>query len=164
MLHLKMKKIFICMMGGLISMLSCGTKAPEGELLSVEYVRNEMSSVPNYEGHAERATDGTFLLKAMKEGHGSLFQKQLSKEEMSQLRQIILEEKMYNYKEHYRPPFRVLDGYQWYFNARFSDGSSIYSSGSNAKPRGEGLQRIRDCMMRLIADADSVVEAHDDDL
>ena len=46
----------------------------------------------------------------------------------------------------------VLDGWSWTFRARFSDGSSIFSSGSNASPRGNGLGRIRGYMQELVQD------------
>ena len=73
-------------------------------------------------------------------------------EVMKRFRQIIEEEKMYKYKESYRPKLEVLDGWGWSFNAKFSDGSSIYSHGSNATPRGDGLARIQGLMHELIED------------
>ena len=65
---------------------------------------------------------------------------------------IIEEEKMYAYKERYRPPMEVLDGESWGFSARFADGSSIYTSGSNAWPEGNGLGRIQSYMIELVQD------------
>ena len=88
----------------------------------------------------------------MKESYGPLFQKQLSHETMNQFRQIIEDEKMFKYKESYRPKMEVLDGWGWSFRAKFSDGSSISSHGSNASPKGDGLARIQGLMAELIQD------------
>ena len=44
---------------------------------------------------------------------------------------------------------RVLDGYSWSCYAKFSDGSSISTHGENARPKGEGLARIRNLMTEL---------------
>ena len=59
---------------------------------------------------------------------------------------------MYQYKEAYLPRIEVLDGWGWSFNAKFSDGSSIYSHGSNARPKGDGLGRIQMYMENLVED------------
>ena len=47
---------------------------------------------------------------------------------------------------------QVMDGWGWSFSARFADGSSISSHGSNASPKGNGLGRIRGYMDELIQD------------
>ena len=72
-------------------------------------------------------------------------------------KQIVLEEKMYGYKESYSPIFKVLDGYSWHLRVRFSDGTSISSGGSNARPEGDGLKRLENYLNQLIADADSIL-------
>jgi hypothetical protein len=69
----------------------------------------------------------------------------------------VLEEKMYGYKESYSPIFKVLDGYSWHLRVRFSDGTSISSGGSNARPEGDGLKRLENYLNQLIADADSIL-------
>lgn len=153
-----MKKYMICMIAALTGLVGCGAQVPEGDLLSVEYTESGTMAGYIYEGRMKQNPDGTFVLKAMKENYGPLYQKQISKEAADTIRQIIIEEKMYKYKEHYRPRMEVLDGYGWHFAAKFSEGSSIYSSGSNAWPRGNGLGRIQGYLQRLIADADSIVE------
>ena len=153
-----MKKYMICMIAALTGLVGCGAQVPEGDLLSVEYTESGTMAGYIYEGRMKQNPDGTFILKAMKENYGPLYQKQISKEAADTIRQIIIEEKMYKYKEHYRPKLEVLDGYGWHFQATFSDGTRIYSSGSNAWPRGNGLGRIQGYLQRLIADADSIVE------
>lgn len=158
-----MKKIMICMIAGLMSMTGCGAHEPEGELVSIEYTESGTMAGYIYEGRVKQNPDGTFVLMAMKENYGPLFQKQISKEAVDTFKQIIIEEKMYKYKEHYRPKMQVLDGYGWHFAAKFSDGTRLYSSGSNARPGGNGLGRIQGYLQRLIADADSIVEESEED-
>lgn len=150
------------MIAAVTGLVSCGAQVPEGDLLSVEYTESGTMAGYIYEGHVKKNPDGTFVLKAMKENYGPLYQKQISKEAADTIRQIIIEEKMYKYKEHYRPKMQVLDGYGWHFAAKFSDGTSIYSSGSNARPGGNGLGRINGYMRHLIEDADTVAEADED--
>ena len=52
--------------------------------------------------------------------------------------------------------FQVYDGYTWSFYAKFSDGSSISSGGSNARPSGNGLSRIRGLMTDLVQSGDQI--------
>jgi len=151
------KGLFFCLVGGLFGMLGCALKKmPEGELVSVEYSRNGTMARAEFEGSVERDSSGAFVLTAMKDHYGPLFEKKVDAEVMRHFRQIIEDEKMYQYKESYRPTLEVLDGWSWFFRARFSDGSSIYSSGSNASPKGNGLRRIRDYMQELVQDGEQV--------
>lgn len=141
------------MVGGLFGVLGCALKKmPEGDLVSVEYSRHGTMARAEFEGRVEQDSTGAYVLTAMKETYGPLFEKKVDAEVMKRFRQIIVEEKMYKYKETYRPPFEVLDGWGWSFRARFSDGSSIYSHGSNASPSDNGLSRIRDYMSELVQD------------
>jgi len=147
------RSVFVCLIGGFLSILGCSTKKmPEGDLVSVEYTRSGSMAGYIYEGYAKPDSTDGFVLHAMKENHGPLFEKRIGIEEMLRLRQIIVEEKMYQYKDSYLPIFEVLDGYSWHFTAHFADGSTISSHGSNASPGGNGLSRIRQYMTELVAD------------
>ena len=158
-----MKKCMFYMIAGILSLIGCGTPEPTGELLSVDYTHSGTMAGYIYEGRVKQDSNGNFVLTAMKENYGPLFQKQISKEAVDSFKQIIIEEKMYKYKEHYRPSMEVLDGEGWHFAAKFSDGTRIYSSGSNAWPRGNGLGRIQGYLLKLIADADTIVEESEED-
>ena len=158
-----MKKCMFYMIAGILSLIGCGTPEPTGELLSVDYTHSGTMVGYIYDGRVKLDSNGNFVLTAMKENYGSLFQKQISKEAVDSFKQIIIEEKMYKYKEHYRPSMEVLDGEGWHFAAKFSDGTRIYSSGSNAWPRGNGLGRIQGYLLKLIADADTIVEESEED-
>lgn len=158
-----MKKNLVCMIAGILSLIGCGAPEPTGELLNVEYTHSGTMAGYIYEGRVKQDPDGNYVLTAMKENYGPLFQKQISKEAVDSFKLIIIEEKMYKYKEHYTPRMEVLDGEGWHFAAKFSDGTRIYSSGSNAWPRGNGLGRIQGYLLKLIADADTIVEESEED-
>ena len=86
----------MCLVGGLVGVLSCALKKmPDGELVSVEYTRSGTMAGYVYEGHVERDSTGAFVLRAMKENYGPLFEKKLDVATMRKFRQIIEEEKMY---------------------------------------------------------------------
>ena len=147
-------QILPALIGGLISLMGCTPRKvmPEAELVSVELTRSGTMAGYQYKGHAEADSTGGFVLQAMKEYYGPLYEKRIGKEEMAKFRQIIMEEKMYKYKDSYTPMMRVLDGRSWHFEANFADGTRIYSHGENASPRGEGLERIQNLMDDLIKD------------
>ena len=150
---MKVRSLFLCLFGGLLGLVGCTVKRmPEGSLVRVELTRSGTMAGYEWYGCAEPDSTGVFALRAMKESYGPLFQKQLSHETMNQFRQIIEDEKMFKYKESYRPKMEVLDGWGWSFRAKFSDGSSISSHGSNASPKGDGLARIQGLMAELIQD------------
>jgi len=62
------------------------------------------------------------------------------------LKQIVSEEKMHRYKEEYRPLADVRDGNSWTLTVQFDDGQTLSSSGYARRPRGNGLQRLEDCL------------------
>lgn len=160
-----MKRICLlfCVLGSLFSLIGCSVKKmPEGELLSVEFARSGMRAGNEYEGRVEKDSSGVITLTAMKEPYGPLFEKRLSAKDLQKFRQIIEENKMYKYKDSYRPMVRVLDGWSWSFTAVFSDGTSISSHGSNAGPSDDGLQEIRELMQELIKDGVKIETVDDD--
>ncbi len=147
-----------CMVIGLLGVLGCEVKRmPEGNLVCVELTRSGTMAGYQYEGRVRQDSTGAFVLRAMKENYGPLFEKKLDGEVMKRFRQIIEEEKMYKYKERYLPMIKVLDGWSWTFEASFDDGSKIQSHGSNARPKDEGLERIRELMDELIQNGASPV-------
>ena len=154
---MKHRGLFLCLVGSLFGMLGCGLKKmPEGELVKLEFTRSGTMSGYEYEGRVMQDSTGSFVLRAMKESRGPLFEKNLDAEAMKKFRQIIEEEKMYKYKEVYRPIMQVLDGWSWSFKAAFSDGSVISSHGSNAGPGDEGLKRVRGYMEELAQDGKQI--------
>lgn len=149
--RMKSKGLFLCLLSGVLGLIGCAPKKmPEGDLIRVEYTRSGTMAGYEFEGRVEQDSAGSFVIRAMKESYGALYEKKVSPEVLQHFRQIIEEEKMYKYKESYRPKLEVLDGWGWSFSAKFSDGSSIYSHGSNASPSGNGLGKIWGYMESLI--------------
>ena len=156
--------IITCMIGGLFSLIGCSTKSmPDGKLVSLRYVSSGTMARHIFEGTVEQDSSGVFVLKAMKENYGPMFEKRITAEDMAHFRKIIEDEKMYKYKESYRPMMEVLDGWGWSFHAKFSDGSWIDSHGSNARPNGNGLGRIEGYMNQLIQDGVQIEFLPDED-
>ena len=148
------KGFFACVVGSPLTMVGCAPKKmmPDGDLIGLSYTQNAMMAENEYEGHVEQDSTGTFVLSAMKENYGPLFEKRIDSETMKKFRQIIEEERMYAYKESYQPRVTIYDGTMWSFSAVFSDGTSISSHGTNASPRGDGLSRITELLMQLVED------------
>ena len=151
---MKRNCIMASIVGALMGLLTgCGMsqRMPEGKLLSLEYTRSAMRGY-EYQVSVTTEANGDVLIRAMKENYGPLIEKKLTDEELAGFVRIIKEEKMYKYKEKYRPMFKVLDGYMWHFTAQFEEGS-IDSGGSNARPSGEGLERIKAYAITLVSDS-----------
>ena len=124
---------------GSVSVEGIFSRMPKGELISVEYHVSGTAAGYQYYYLVERQNDGTVKVDA---------------KVLSHIQDIIKSYKMYKYKERYLPYFDVRDGYMWDFYARFSDGESISSGGSNAWPKNDGLGAIRAYVTEvLIADS-----------
>lgn len=137
------------LISGFLMTLTACARMPEGELVSVEYSRQGTMMGYEYFGRLERDSTGAYVLRAMKKSRSPLYEKHLDDVMVANFRKIIEEEKMYKYKERYLPHVRVHDGWTWGFKVVFSDGTEIYSHGNNAKPSGDGLNRIRSYMEEL---------------
>jgi hypothetical protein len=63
---------------------------------------------------------------------------------LDKAREIIEEEKMYEYAPSYSLNLteRILDGYSWSFDAVFEGGKRLSSHGRHVSPNGDGLNRI----------------------
>ena len=64
-----MKKFLFCMIGTMMSLLCCGTKAPEGQLVLLEYTKSGTMAGYEYFGRVEKQPNGTFVVIAMKESY-----------------------------------------------------------------------------------------------
>ena len=147
---MKRFKLLACLMSSIACLFGCGPKMPESDLVDLAYSRHTTAATAEFEGILQRDSAGGFILQATREPHGPLCEVKVDEAVARQFRQIIQEEKMYRYKNVYTPPFRVYDGWHWSFRAKFADGTIISSHGENAKPKGEGLQRLRSLMEKLI--------------
>ena len=158
------KGLLVCVFSGLFGLLGCAQKKmPEGDLLRVEFSRHGTMAGAEFFGRMEKDSTGVFVVRAMREAYGPMYEKKIDAAVIQKFRQIIEEEKMYKYKESYRPMMEVLDGWSWSFEAKFSDGTKIYSHGSNASPRGDGLERIRGLMTELAMEGEQIEMSEDED-
>lgn len=161
---MKRRGLLVCLMSGLLGLLGCAQKKmPEGDVVLVRLTHSGTMAGYDYFGRVQQDSSGAFVLRAMQENRGPLFEKKLDAAMMKKFREIIEEEKMYNYKDYYKPKFEVLDGWGWSFDAKFSDGTMIGSHGSNAGPRDNGLERIREYMVELAKDGVEVEPAEDEE-
>ena len=153
----KQKGLMTFAFSGLLALIGCSTKSmPDSELIGLRYVSSGTMARPEFEGSVKMDSAGVFVLKAMKENYGPMFEKQITTEDMKHFRQIIEDEKMYKYKDSYQPRMQVMDGWGWTFWAKFADGSVIESHGSNARPDGNGLGKVHGYMERLIQDGKQI--------
>ena len=154
---IKQKGLMTFAFSGLLALIGCSTKSmPDSELIGLRYVSSGTMARPEFEGSVKMDSTGVFVLKAMKENYGPMFETQITTDDMKYLRQIIEDEKMYKYKDSYRPRMQVMDGWGWTFWAKFADGSVIESHGSNARPDGNGLGKVHGYMERLIQDGKQI--------
>lgn len=128
---------------GITSVDGIFSRMPKGDLVMMEYSVSGTMRGYQYYACVERQENGVIMLKATTENYGEIIEKKVDAPVLEHLRDIIKKYKMYTYKERYLPPFHVTDGYMWNFRAKFSDGESISSHGSNARPRDDGFEVIR---------------------
>ena len=114
---------------------------PEGRLLRVTYYFQGMR-MPEF---------GNFDLKRSPEGSRLFFKHynsdascEVSDTLFDAVRNIIEQEKMYEYDSYYsfKTDERILDGYRWEFEAWFEGDKRISSGGRHVSPSGKGLQKI----------------------
>ena len=77
------------------------------------------------------------------------------------LAQIVREEKMSKYKEHYTQPDTILDGTSWSLYVRLDDQTSFSSSGYMAWPKGDGLERLNTYLGNLWKEVEGKAEVID---
>jgi len=141
--------IFSVLTLGLLS--GCSKTMPTGDLVSLEYTRSGTVAGYEYEGRIEADGNGDYIIRAMQEYYGPLYEKKVDAEAVTKLRDIIEREKIYAYKSNYQSTLNVLDGYSWHFHATFSDGGEIDSHGNNAWPDGGGLGVVHAYLVKLVA-------------
>ena len=132
---------------------------PAGRLLSYEYNENGMRSSPTHyfsitlspdssqavlvvAGVSEidrvAGLDDDSRLNLYTNGDSLIVDAAL----LDTIKNVMTEHKVQRYKDRYYPTFKVLDGYSWYYQARFADDSSLSSGGNNARPNDNALAII----------------------
>jgi len=159
-----MRKLLISILSVLTMGLltGCSKTMPTGDLVSLEYTRSGTVAGYEYEGRVESDGSGGYVVRAMQEYYGPVYEKHVDAEAVSKLRTIIENEKMYVFKKNYKPKLEVLDGYSWHFHAAFSDGGEIESSGDNAWPDGGGLGVVHAYLVKLVEGGRRIDTPNDD--
>lgn len=140
-----------------------GELSPTDTLLTLDYTVTGTMAGYDYEAHVKTDSAGTVWLRGVRESHGPLWERRLGADELQQLQQIVIDEKMYAYKEHYSPSTQVLDGQMWSFHASYKGGQLLSSGGTNAWPPGNGLRRIEEYVNQLVADSSAVEIEYDNE-
>ena len=87
---MKSKGLFLCLLSGVLGLIGCAPKKmPEGDLIRVEYTRSGTMAGYEFEGRVEQDSAGSFVIRAMKESYGALYEKKVSPEVLQHFRQII---------------------------------------------------------------------------
>ena len=125
----------------------------DSALLSLDYTKKGTMRGYDFEIHVKTEENGDITLWGMKQNRDSIFTRTMTQDELEALRKIVIEEKMYKYKDHYQPPYEVFDGWSWSFNVNFSGRHNSFSSGGYMqRPEGNGLDRVKEYLVSLLSD------------
>lgn len=158
-----MKRITAALLSILSIFTCCADKnVPKLPLTTIRYTYgSQMIAFPEYSVTFMTREDSVFaIVFNIDEIKYSLY-RITQPDVMRKLKDIIIKEKMYKYKDSYSNPY-VLDGDGWSFYAGFKDDvddrhqhyESISSGGSNKWPKGDGLKKIRQAMNDALTDAE----------
>lgn len=126
---------------------------PESEIVCIEYTEIGTMAGYQYYGKIERLKDGTVQVEAMQRSYDEIIKKKVKLQVLADVRNIVVEHKIYAYKKSYEPAFEVLDGEGWHLEIKYADGQRFFSGGTNAWPPGKGLAVLRGFMVDLVTDA-----------
>ena len=111
----------------------------------LEYRENGSMAEPNWYFKLECGEEGKhyWLINASKCHRMEARRVEVPMSFVNQIKQIVDEEDMYSYQRDYKSQYEVLDGRSWtiyitFFNSR----KRVYSSGYEAWPAGNGINRI----------------------
>lgn len=120
-------------------------KTAQATLKHYHYSRHGMVAQPLDDYELNLADDGTVTLyvgHAYVEPETSQDTMKVGRDVLSKVAELIEMHKMYQYKSSYKPPFEVLDGESWFYDASYDDGTYLHSSGNNAGPDDSGFKAI----------------------
>lgn len=125
----------------MFSLFSCSSK-PAGDFKSYEFRKFGTRAFPEENYRLYRSESGEFLIEV--ETGLDVFKTFPAPAQLPEIiDSIVTQYKLWRLKEHYKPPFKVLDGYSWTVRIGYEEGS-IYSGGFNAWPRNKMRDGIRE--------------------
>ncbi len=121
---------------------------PDSGVLSFSYVKQGTMPMPDMVRSVSRMPDGRCL------AHMADYEKEDSavcgSELMDRIYACLKKGKIQKYKERYRPPVRVYDGYSWTVQVKFENGETISSGGYMAYPKEfSAVKDVIDIIERL---------------
>lgn len=140
-----MRKTLLILVSMLFCMCTQSRQTVPPVLSSLEYRINDSSCFPPFHFTLRMDTDHHYWLTNASGCDLNAAQTiEVPETFAEQLRQIVVEENMLAYKTHYRRLIDIQDGEFWTLNIRFADSDvSVHTSGQQAYPKGDGLQRIQ---------------------
>lgn len=137
----------------MLSLFSCSSPKPVGQFKGYEYVKHGCTAWP-MENYKLYYNDEGALVIDVETEYNVVKTIPAPADLPEKIDALVKEYKLWRLKENYKPPFQVLDGYNWYLYIRY-EGNYTYSSGSNAWPR----ESLRDGIKAINALLHEVVEA-----
>ena len=139
--------LLTCMM----TLFGCSQKAPDGALKGYEYVENGMRAVPqvHYEVLFD-AEDAPYVRHVKWNGEEIVVP--APSQLPAQIDSLVRRYKLHQLKDHYQPPFKVLDGVSWRLYIRY-EGGSISSGGYHTRPPErlrEGIEAINELLQGCV--------------
>ena len=161
-----MKHILIIAM--ILSIFGCGdngSKKLEGPFKYYEYRETTMRAYP-HEYYRLEMTEEQGMTLSWAKVNSPVTVLRVPESAAQELKSLILEHKLYNLKDSYKPPFRVLDGYMWHLYFRFGS-EGVSCSADNARPPKqlqEGIEAINAFFNRLIdaSTEDDIIEVKEE--
>ena len=140
-----MRKTLVILVSMLFCMCTQSQQAVPPVLSSMDYRINDSSRFPSFHFMLRMDADHRYWLSNASGCDPDEAQTiEVPETFAEQLRQIVVEENMLAYKTHYRRLIDIQDGEFWTLNIRFADSDvSVHTSGQQAYPKGDGLQRIQ---------------------
>lgn len=124
---------------------SCSAESPAPKVTALHFQETSSNEIPDIWYDFKTEEDGTCTLtNCTGRFPNEALRAKVPAEVADSLTQIVKEEKMRKYNEHYRLPFDVCDGWQWSLYIRFEDSPSLSSSGHMKRPGGNGLKRLEE--------------------
>ena len=150
-----MKKLFY-LLSLVIPISGCASDKPKGAVVSYEYIHRECMAFPRVYYLVSADADGKQTLTYSKDD-GVQHTVALQEDVLGKIGAIAKSHKLHRLKDHYTPPFQILDGYSWTLYIRYESGS-VSSSGTNARPSKklkEGIEAINDYLESFLPEDDN---------
>lgn len=151
-----MKKIFlIASLIMSIFVLSCtaaSDKNPKGKQLTCYSYSHHGTVAQPFEDIEVRKADSCCTACVFTSGDDDFTYKTYAVGEdlLDSIQNVIINHKMYKYKDHYEPIFEVLDGDSWHYEAVYSDRTILSSGGHCAGPKDDGTTVINNIIKNYV--------------